>query len=45
MNKEQQIKVVENIKNNNYNINIIINDTEPYVLYDAREHCIYIRND
>lgn len=35
MNKEEQLKIVENIKNNNYKINIIINDTEPYVVYEA----------
>jgi len=37
MNKEDQLKVVENIKNINYNINIIINNTEPFVLYDTRD--------
>jgi prophage antirepressor-like protein len=43
---ESELLVAQKIKENNYNIRVIINDNEPYTLYNARDvgKCIGINN-
>ena len=37
MSKDFELSIVKNIKNNQYDIRCIINDTEPYTLYCATD--------
>ena len=37
MSKELELTIIQNIKNNNYDIRTIINDNEPYTLYCASD--------